>query len=193
MSRDYAKSRTSKSAKPPAKKSDKRPSKKNDGPNAAPAWLWLFVGIGLGLFIAFLYSLISSGQSLPASTPHTPATNDPVVAEKKAPVFEFYQTLPRAKLQPSTSPPSPENQAQEYAYLLQVGSFRHANDAEARKAELAFLGINSEINSATVDGIHWNRVQIGPIATRGESENVRGQLLEAGYTVQTSRRPIKTK
>jgi cell division protein FtsN len=47
--------------------------------------------------------------------------------------------------------------------MLQVGSFRTHADADRRKASIALLGYESEIQRATVNGDIVHRVLVGPI------------------------------
>ena len=63
--------------------------------------------------------------------------------------------------------------------VLQVGSFRSEEDADAQKASLALLGISSTIQAITVkeDDV-WYRVMIGPIYDDKVSTKVRYMLVE---------------
>ena len=47
-------------------------------------------------------------------------------------------------------------------YVLQVGSFQNINDAEKLKANLAFLGLEANIQHVTVNKQAWHRVRTGP-------------------------------
>jgi len=47
-------------------------------------------------------------------------------------------------------------------YVLQVGSFQNLNDAEKLKANLAFLGLEANIQHVTVNKQAWHRVRTGP-------------------------------
>ena len=49
-------------------------------------------------------------------------------------------------------------------YVIQVGSFRSSGEAESQKAKLALLGIESRVESVTIDNRDtWYRVRVGPI------------------------------
>jgi cell division protein FtsN len=59
------------------------------------------------------------------------------------------------------------------SYLLQVGSFRTHADADRRKASIALLGYESQIQQATVNGDVVHRVLVGPIADQAALDTAR--------------------
>ena len=64
-------------------------------------------------------------------------------------------------------------------YVLQVGSFRSAGDAERRRATLALLGLEARVQTVTIDGeATWHRVQVGPYDELGALNDVRVRLRE---------------
>lgn len=65
-------------------------------------------------------------------------------------------------------------------YVLQVGSYPDAGKAEAMKAQLALQGFTAHVQSITLDGKVWNRVQIGPFASATQLQSVQKQLTGAG-------------
>jgi cell division protein FtsN len=65
-------------------------------------------------------------------------------------------------------------------YLLQVGSFPSAGDAEALKAKLALQGFRAEVKPVTVNGKTWNRVRLGPFASASKLEATKKKLDAAG-------------
>ncbi len=65
-------------------------------------------------------------------------------------------------------------------YVLQVGSYPDAGKAEAMKAQLALQGFTAHVQSITLDGKVWNRVQIGPFASATQLQSVQKQLSGAG-------------
>jgi len=64
-------------------------------------------------------------------------------------------------------------------YLLQVGSFRVIEDAEALKARVAFLGFDVRLQQAMVNGVLVNRVQVGPFAKLDDMNRARARLAES--------------
>lgn len=65
-------------------------------------------------------------------------------------------------------------------YLLQVGSFPNAGDAEALKAKLALKGFRADIQPITINGKTWNRVRIGPFKSASALETAKQKLEAAG-------------
>ena len=65
-------------------------------------------------------------------------------------------------------------------YLLQVGSFRTAGDAEQMKAQLALLGISARVQSVTVNDAAWHRVRVGPVNGARQAEAMRRRLADNG-------------
>jgi cell division protein FtsN len=124
----------------------------------------------------------------------------PATAEKPAATsdgkqrFEFYKMLtdkqgatvivpakPADKSQPA-KPLSAESKASGYEpQILQAGSFSNVNDAENLKAKLALLGVEANIQSATIpDKGVWYRVRLGPYKNADEMNHARGFLKQNG-------------
>jgi len=94
--------------------------------------------------------------------------------EKKEPKFNFYTILPELEVlipESETRPPETKNNTttdsrntnnKNKQYVLQVGSFQNLNDAEKLKANLAFLGLEANIQHVTVNRQAWHRVRTGP-------------------------------
>ncbi len=184
MSKDY---------KPrPAKKKSKKVSK-----SGAPGWLWLTTGLAIGLFVAFLVYLQGrpaavKQQAVKQAPPHAVKAEKPKADRAKPaasggdkPRFEFYTLLPEMEVvvpEPDNgradddkAPPAKITAAGTYA--LQAGSFRRFQDADGRKAALALLGIESEIQKVTLDNDEtWHRVRIGPYKDLAELNSVRSLL-----------------
>lgn len=70
--------------------------------------------------------------------------------------------------------------ASEGGYVLQVGAFPNAGDADAMKAKLALQGFTAHVQAVTLDGQVWNRVRIGPFASATQLQSVQKQLSAAG-------------
>jgi cell division protein FtsN len=153
-------------------------------------WGPMFLSFAVGAFIMFLLHIKDNP---------TLVTLEKKVIEKKIsknnnavePTFEFYTLLPEMEVvvdtpkraHPSvvtlpTTPTKNTNQsADKISYLLQVGSFRKAGDADAYKAKLAFLGVESRVQTVTIDNKDtWHRVQIGPVIGRDKADALQKQL-----------------
>ena len=105
----------------------------------------------------------------------------------RKPRFEFYSILPEMEV-PVHAEALPERTRGEPAakepeeggrYLLQVGSFRGAEEADRLKARLALLGMEARIQTVSVNGRQtWHRVRIGPFASLREAYRTRDRLAQ---------------
>jgi len=121
--------------------------------------------------------------SVPVSAELTePAATQVVAASLQVPEpdFDFYEELPNSEggnvpvaetvvttmpVTPAAAEPLPTPQNPNLTgrtYLLQVGSFREYPQAEGLKAHLALLGIASQVQRVSLEGVVWHRVQVGP-------------------------------
>ncbi len=173
-----------------------------------PGWLWLLAGLTLGLFVAFLFYLQQRPATSPiaARTPTTPAPtsqslNVPAVnqdtrAVRKTetakalppppkPRFDFYTILPEMEVpvpeqeitgQPREGVPQVEAPG---TYLLQVSAFRTRQQADQLKAKLALLGLQSDIQTVTINNTEtWHRVRVGPFSDLKALNTARARLKE---------------
>ena len=123
-----------------------------------------------------------AAQAEPADTePDTPALAALEAAVEPAEPDE----LPSAPVVEASAPaaPAPEPVAAAVesggTYVLQVGSFRNAGDAERRRATLALLGLEARVQTVTIDGeATWHRVQVGPYDQLGALNDARVRLRE---------------
>ena len=68
-------------------------------------------------------------------------------------------------------------------FYLQIGSFKNLADADARKAQLALLGIITRIKeTANREGGKWYRVQLGPVS-RASARELRKRISKEGLEV----------
>jgi len=65
-------------------------------------------------------------------------------------------------------------------YLLQVGAFPSAADAESLKAKLALQGFVANVASVNVNGQTYNRVRLGPFKSATDLEATKQRLSSAG-------------
>jgi len=159
-----------------------------------PGFVWLLSGLAIGLFVAFIIYLDKQPENendfgdavqqelnklkKQTNKPNAEKSkNRPPPAEKKEQKFNFYTILPELEVlipESETRPPEVKNKhassntasKEDKQYLLQVGSFQNLNDAEKLKANLAFLGIEADVQNVTVNGQAWHRVRCGPYASK---------------------------
>jgi len=114
------------------------------------------------------------------------------------PRFEFYKVLTDTQDVPVPIPKNIETPAvqqrsqpvqaagqvpEKEMYLLQLGSFPNAVDADNLKARLAMLGLEASVQVAEVpDKGVWHRVHMGPYAGREEVKNVQLILKQNGIS-----------
>lgn len=150
-----------------------------------PGWVWLFCGVTVGLLAAMGAYIVTRPvgrhmstvqQTLPAvSQPKQPAAGGQGLPQpskpsrQSKPRFAFYNMLPNYEVViPQNQYRSPSQKAhpqveQSGTYVIQVASFKDMKSADAEKARLALLGIESKIQKATADnGATWYRVRVGP-------------------------------
>ena len=169
---------------------------------SAPGWVWMLFGLGLGLIIAVGVYLRApsgtrSGEPAVAADERPASRSTPRVAvappERKKQSennrFQFYDILPQyevvvgddAPATTTTANPRPRPAETPGSYLLQVGSYNAAADADRTQASLALLGLESHVQRATLEGKIFNRVRIGPISDLDAAERTLRQLRAEGY------------
>ncbi len=189
-------------------RAQRQPSKK-----PIPVFVWLLSGYLLGVgSVGLLWLGGSSDGEVPGwinqDTPLTVASEtasskvdieDPVTP----PRFDFYTLLPEmeivvpddeleAKPKPPPVPVSASKPvvtearvavAPKSGYLLQVGAFKNAVDADKLKARLILQGYPATVSRVkTADGNMWSRVRVGPIHSADVLKSKRRQLQAQGYT-----------
>ncbi len=162
----------------------------------APAWLWLLVGLLVGAFATGLVWLklntpeqastwIGARPDRPPHEPPPRAESRPEIPPYK-PRYRFYDDLRRKEV----VVPEEQLDRRELAeridptaqYLVQVGSFTRAADADRLQAELALLGIETRVSKARLGvGKVRYRVQAGPYLGRSALDKARAQLKRNGY------------
>jgi cell division protein FtsN len=168
------------------KKSSPRRSK------PVPGWAWLLAGLAIGLSIAYFASMKNRAKQPPApavsaappaaSKPeHTTADSKKGDKKSAKPRFDFYTILPEMEV----VVPDARNKAGQSmpidkpgTYILQVASFHTYAEADNLKARLALLGVESKIESVTVNNTDtWHRVRVGPYQDLRELNKIRTRLL----------------
>lgn len=147
-----------------------------------PGWVWFLTGLAAGVFGSFLFYLWRDVPVDPAASELAgkPATEllSPNVQEMK---WDFYDIFPRSEVpvEAYAEDGSKEQVEGPYAYLLQAGSFRNADDADQLRARLILIGFDVFTRQIEKDGTTWNRVLVGPIDSATEMERQRRKLAEA--------------
>jgi cell division protein FtsN len=177
-------------------KNTKRP--KDDTPKPTPGWVWMLGGLLIGLFVALLVYLKDDLPELAERAKPAPVVDksrfaskaDKQAAKKKAaaekeaekkPRFDFYNLLPEMEvfIPPQEVAKEREKTSESITYYLQAGSFRHMEDADRMRAQLALNNIESHIQRVTInDSQTWYRVRVGPFQSARKMDKVRNRLRE---------------
>jgi cell division protein FtsN len=167
-------------------------------PNTKPSKLSLFwanpflAGIAVGLLAAAILALYITQSSLPfvdrlgtkpsqSGTKALPSAVDPDsidpnkgLASKDAGMTE---SASEAGITPADNKMvSPTGMT----YLIQVGAFKAAEDADQMKARMAILGFEAAVSETQREGTTLFRVRLGPYASIDELNRVRARVSEGG-------------
>lgn len=91
-------------------------------------------------------------------------------------VYTFYNELEKGQELPLPETPQVEKRKGDL-YVLQAGSFRRWADADRLRARLALLGVESKVQTVTMDGGDvWHRVRVGPMKSFREIDKLRRRM-----------------
>jgi len=162
-----------------------------------PGWVWMLFGLAVGLSAAAAIYINDRKpqRTAPATSespgPSTESTTGKELAPKtkSAPRFTFYDMLPNFEVvipeededvrgdAPTTPLDLPG------IYVLQAGSFSSYGDADKVKAQLALLGVVSNIQRVSIDDKVYHRVRIGPVEKLDRLNSLREKLRHAQIEV----------
>jgi len=155
-------------------------------------WVWIVLLLMLGSFAGFVFFLDT--QIDKEEKPQPVETSQ---EKDDKPRIDFYSILPDRKVdipiseedQQAIKNPAINKSATE-EIILQAGSFQSMADADSRKAQLAFLGLEAKIKSAIVNDDTWYRVMLGPFGANSELSRTQNLLLENNISyMQRSAKP----
>lgn len=173
MTQDFAKKKRARSAPP------------ESAPAARPAWMWFGSGFFAGAFLMFIGGLwfLSYDPSAPAETatprPEPQARTEEAGSEEMQ--WDFYEIFPKSEV-PVVEEYNAEGekvQTDQFAWILQVGSFRDPNDADELRASLLLMGLDVTTTPIDVDGQKWHRVIVGPFNSQLERNRAQDKLAQA--------------
>ncbi|OLQ89976.1 cell division protein FtsN [Vibrio ponticus] len=156
----------------------KRPAKKKPAPKRKPWRSGLLALIVLGGFGFGLYTLSQDPEPpAPVVATQTPVKTKPK-AEKAIPPppeekWDYVDTLPSREVEVKAK----EQVISAIPYIMQCGAYKNAQQAEARKLDIAFQGISSEVRKK--DGSSWYRVVLGPYKLKRDAERDKHKLQRA--------------
>jgi cell division protein FtsN len=172
--------------------------------------MWLLAGILIGLGLAWYLAargyIPQPQRDLPvAGEPAGDQNNEPVLPDESGntgdqpskPRYDFFTVLPEMEVvvpeQELAEQSVPETTAtgdgSQDSYLLQVGSFKTAADADQMKAQLALTGVEASVQSVTVNDATWFRVRVGPVQGARQADEIRRRLQDNGIDSLVMKNP----
>lgn len=155
-------------------------------PSLLEKFIALFLVVG---FAGGLYWLTQQpAATKPQTTTSDTAENNTPSASNSDIKFEFYDTLPKAKVDVDVQIARANKDNKDVIYTLQVASFRTAKDADQLRAYLTLNGMTAKVVNSTSKGEVWHKVIIGPYTQRSKVDSVKKKLLEQGMDPLIRRR-----
>ncbi|MGD8111400.1 cell division protein FtsN [Vibrio sp. TRT 21S02] len=158
-------------SKPPAKKKKQAPRRK--------PWRSGLLAISLvGVFGYGLYTL-SQDPEPPAPVAETEPVSKPkpkpekVIPPPPEEKWDYVDTLPNRQVEVKAK----EQVVSDIPYIMQCGAYKNKQQAEERKALIAFQGIKSHIRKK--EDSSWYRVVLGPYKFKRDAERDKHKLQRA--------------
>ena len=112
----------------------------------------------------------------PASVPEMPASLSEAPPDVPAPAVAESAPAPAVEPEPEAEQPAPAAVTATGDWVIQLGSFSSAANAEGLSKDLRTQGYNAYTHSATVQGKPITRVYVGPLASREAANRLRDEL-----------------
>ncbi len=171
-------------------------AKRSNNPEPAVArsgnLTWFLMGLAIGVFGSFLFYLwqfVPEDQTVAADKPTSDVINDQQVLEID---YDFYDLFPTAVVpiveeydQSGERVPAEDN----YAYLLQAGSFKAREDADRLRAQIILRGHEAVIKQVEQASGTWHRVIVGPFDSELNLTRAKTNLAEAN--IETLKKRVK--
>jgi cell division protein FtsN len=175
-----------------------------------PKIVWIITPLLAVAFVTFLFFLktVPSGDELEAvkgdakKVLQTGVKRAQEQARKEVekqvskPAYDFYKLLkdsdvpvPSADKSHYTS--TPKSDEARYQYSLQAASFRSNEQADNLKVKLIMQNLASSIEQASVKGITYYRVMVGPFTDRSKMNKAQDILADYKINALVIKKPIK--
>ena len=158
------------------KRTTRKTSRRRSSTKPLPGWVWMITGLAIGLSATFLPSLNKTDSNQPTNAIEE-STEKETPSKRK---FDFYTLLPELEVvvdkdsHKSSTTISKSLPAGEY--VLQVGSFKSHEEADSLKAQLALIGVETNIEIVKVNAVNWHRVRIGPNKDVSHLQSIQQRL-----------------
>jgi len=166
--------------------------------------LGFVLGLVIGLGIAVAVALYITNAPVPFVSKVKPASESVTPDTAGDPNKPLYAPAPNVKggapataapkadaaTDPKAAPPPAEKDTAPAVagdgsrFLLQAGAFRSHDDADAMRARLALLGLDSRIFPLEQGGATLYRVRLGPYGNLEDINRIRKTMAENGIDVQ---------
>lgn len=173
--KDYVK--RGRSAKKPTRHNRKKPASNRFPIQWAMLALILVGALGYGL-----YFLSSSPAPEPAKPMAVEPKSKPNIRPKNSTIppkpeekWRYIEALENKEVQVESKPAQKPGRP----YLMQCGAYRSQDQAEQRKAMIAFQGLESQIKTSQGEKGNWYRVILGPYPQKRKAESDRNMLRRA--------------
>lgn len=158
-----------------ATRSTRKKRKTNTKSQPLPGWVWLITGLVIGLSATFFPSINEKTKqnevALKEEASITPAAKR---------TFDFYTLLPELEVVVDGDNAAKSNTTDQSRpageYVLQVGSFKSSEEADSLKAQLALMGVETNIETVKVNTINWHRVRVGPSKDINQLQTTQNRL-----------------
>jgi len=158
-----------------------------------PGWIILLIGMLAGLMIA-VFGYINGWVPKPDNPNDKPiaqstqTSSNTIIEDKSADLkikpkkgYDFYETLQGMEVIIDDKELIQTENRVPTSYILQLGAFKNIADAEALKAQVAFIGLTAKIQSVDVNQTIWHRVRLGPYKSGRKADIVKKNLDSNGF------------
>lgn len=125
--------------------------------------------------------LYGKNPAKPAAAPAAAASAPVAAAKAESKVEGKTETKPAVSADPLGDLAKAKTAADPFAYFVQAGAFRTAEDAESQRAKLSLAGVEAKVSEREQSGRLVYRVRVGPFDKRDEAERTKDKLDGAGY------------
>lgn len=173
------------------KRSSSRSAQKQSAKQSSPLPTFI-VGMIVGaLLMNFAPALL---KTAPTATMAVQDVTETVKAEASELKFDFYTLLKNTEIivPNDESADSQDIQPEEnFSYLLQAGSFKNTNDAEALRVKLLLLNLSASVETVNLgNGEKWHRVLVGPFTDSSSMAYARAKLAENAIDIVLLKRKL---
>ena len=125
--------------------------------------------------------LYGKNPAKPAAAPAAAASAPVAAAKAESKVEGKAESKPAVSADPLGDLAKSKSAADPFAYFVQAGAFRTAEDAESQRAKLSLAGVEAKVSEREQSGRLVYRVRVGPFDKRDEAERTKDKLDGAGY------------